>query len=205
MVAQLSINSAPKAIISYQYKDDAQPSKVGSNCTIRPGTVIYGDVVCGDYFQTGHNAVIREYSYIGDHVVIGTNSIVDGNVKIGSFVKIESGCYIATHSVIGDKVFIGPNVTMTNDKYPLKMRDNYQPLGPIIEGGVTIGGGVTILPGITIGKGSFVAAGSLVTKDVPPMSFVIGAPAKIQVMPKELQEENMALSWRRFIHTESES
>ncbi|MBF0293244.1 MAG: N-acetyltransferase, partial [Nitrospinae bacterium] len=136
---------------------------------------------------------------IGNHVVIGTNTVIDGNVTIADFVKIESNCYICTHVTIGSRVFFGPNVTLLNDKYPLKMRDDYNPVGPIIEDDVTLGGGVVVLPGVRVGEGSFVAAGAVVTKDVPPRSFVKGVPGKVSPLPAKLQERNMALSWRKYL------
>ncbi|WP_419421106.1 acyltransferase [Legionella sp. D16C41] len=197
--ASEDIQIQPGAIVGLKYKENSNAVMLEQNTIIRAGTIIYCDVTCGAYFQTGHNVLIREHTEIGKHVVIGTNTIIDGNVIIGSYVKIESNCYIPTHTLIGSRVFIGPGVTMTNDKYPLKMRDNYKPQGPTIEDEVTIGGGAVIVPGIKIGKGSFIAAGTVVTKDIPPMSLVIGFPGKITNLPDELKERNMALSWREYL------
>ena len=127
--------------------------------------------------------------------------MVDGNVQIGNFVKIESNCYICTHVSIGDRVFLGPNVVLTNDRIPLKQRAQYEPLGPTIKSGVTLGAGVILLPGVTVGEDSFVAAGTIVTKDVPPRSFVIGSPGEIKPLPEALDERNMALSWMKFLES----
>jgi len=184
--------------VGFQYKDDCSPTKVAGPGTIRRGTTIYADVEIGDHFQSGHNVMIREKTKIGRYVVVGTNSVIDGEVSIGDYVKIETNCYIPTHVSIGNRVFIGPGVTLTNDRFPLKMRESYVPEGPVIEDGVTIGGGVTICPGVTIGKGSFIAAGAVVTKDVPPFSMVIGVPARSKPLPEKLQEPNIALNWRKF-------
>jgi acetyltransferase-like isoleucine patch superfamily enzyme len=38
--------------------------------------------------------------------------------------------------------------------------------------------GVCILPGVTLGDGCVVGAGSVVTRDVEPLSVVVGNPAK---------------------------
>ncbi len=170
------------------------------DCQIRSGTIIYADVVIGDDFQTGHHVVIREKTTVGSHIVIGTNTVIDGNVTIGSFVKVESNCYIPTHVTIGSRVFLGPGVTLTNDRYPQKMRDSYVPVGPTIEDGVTLGAGVTAVPGVVIGKGSFVAAGAVVTKDIPVMSFVKGNPGRISALPEKLRELNTALNWRKYLN-----
>jgi len=55
----------------------------------------------------------------------------------------------------------------------------------VIEDDVWIGFGATILKGVTIGQGAIVAAHSVVTKDVEPLTIVMGSPAQ-QV--KELQD-----------------
>ena len=188
------------AIVGFQYKEDCPPAIIGDNSVIRAGTIIYGNVSTGGNFQTGHNALIREKTVMGRYVLVGSGTIIDGNVDISDFVKIESNCYICTHVTIGTRVFIGPNVVLTNDKYPLKMRDAYTPRGPIIEDFVTIGAGSVILPDVTIGKGSFIAAGSTVTKNVPPMTFVRGTPGTFSELPDYLKEKNIALNWRNVIH-----
>jgi acetyltransferase-like isoleucine patch superfamily enzyme len=42
---------------------------------------------------------------------------------------------------------------------------------------VWIGASAIVLKGVTIGDNSVVAAGAIVTKDVPPNTLVVGAPA----------------------------
>ena len=187
------------AIVGFIYRADCQPAVIGDHSIIRTGTIIYGDVSIGDHFQTGHNAVVRERSIFGRFCLVGTGTVVDGNVKVADFVKVESNCYICTHVTIGTRVFIGPNVILTNDRYPLKNRDAYKPVGPIIEDFVTIGAGSVILPGVRLGEGSFVSAGSVVTKDVPPMHLAQGNPARISEIPEHLKERNIALNWRNVI------
>ncbi|WP_343206255.1 DapH/DapD/GlmU-related protein [Arthrobacter yangruifuii] len=44
---------------------------------------------------------------------------------------------------------------------------------------VWLGSNVTVLPGISIGDDSVVAAGAVVTRDIPPRSLAVGAPAKV--------------------------
>jgi acetyltransferase-like isoleucine patch superfamily enzyme len=125
--------------------------------------------------------------------------VIEGNAKIGDFVKIESNCFIPTHTVIGSRVFFGPNVVLTNDKYPLRQRESYRPMGPVIEGNVTLGAGVIVLPGVTIGEGAFVAAGAVVTKDVPPGMLVRGNPGVCSPLPERLREKNTALNWKKYL------
>ena len=187
------------AFVGLKYREVCSPVSLGNNCCIRAGSIIYADVQTGNDFQTGHNVMIREHTVFGSHIVVGTNTVIDGNVTVGDFVKIETNCYIPTHVTIGSRVFIGPGVTLTNDKYPQKMRDAYRPEGPILEDGVTLGGGVVVVPGVTIGRGSFVAAGAVVTRDIPPMSLVKGVPGEIFPLPDKLKEFNMAKNWRKYL------
>jgi acetyltransferase-like isoleucine patch superfamily enzyme len=193
----------PGALVGLKYKPDAAPARIGARATIRAGAIIYGDVVIGDDFQTGHQVLLRENTKIGRHVLLGTQSVIDGQVTIGDFVKIETNVYIPTHVTMGSFVFIGPGVTITNDRFPLRQRDTYKPERCVIEDGVTIGGGVTIVPGITIGEDSFIAAGAIVTKDIPPRSLVIGAPGVVKPLPPHLNERNMAKGWKRILDAEA--
>ena len=41
-----------------------------------------------------------------------------------------------------------------------------------------IGIGAVVLDGVRVGHGSIVGAGAVVSKDVPPLSLVVGVPAK---------------------------
>lgn len=189
----------PNCTVGFKYRDACEPVRLGPGARIRMGTIIYADVVVGENLQTGHNVLIRENTILGDHVVVGTNTIIEGQVQVGNFVKIESNCYIPTHVTIGSRVFLGPGVTLTNDRYPLKLRDEYQPEGPVLEDGVTLGGGVVVCPGVRIGADSFVAAGAVVTKDVPPQSMVMGVPGRCEPLPEKLRERNLALSWRKHL------
>ena len=182
-------------IVGLKYKEGCRRTKVGDNAIIREFSIIYADVMIGDDFKTGHNILIREKTRIGSRIVIGSGTVIDGNVTIGDEVKIESQVYIPTHTIIGNKVFIGPGATLTNDRYPQRMRDEYVPEGPVIEDGVTIGANAVILPGKVIGEGSFLAAGTVVTKDVPPWSMVKGNPGEILPMPEKLKQWNKAKKW----------
>jgi acetyltransferase-like isoleucine patch superfamily enzyme len=161
----------------------------GENALVRSGTVIYCNVRTGNYFQTGHNVLIRKNTSIGDKVLIGTNTVIEGNVVIGNRVSIQSNVYIPTNSVIEDFVFIGPNAVLTNDKYPLRTKRS-KLKGPVLRKGASIGANSTILPGIEIGEGAMVAAGTIVTKNVPPWKLAIGAPAKIIDLPEHMRKTN---------------
>ena len=158
---------------------------IGQGAVLRSGTILYCDVEIGDWFQTGHNVLIRERTTIGDRVAIGTATVIEGNCTIGSDVRIQSMGFIPTHSVIGDRVFIGPHAVLTNDRYPPHGLTGLR--GPVLGNGSTVGANAVILPGIRIGEGAAVAAGALVTRDVPPGVLAIGAPARLRPLPDEMR------------------
>lgn len=158
---------------------------IGKNAIIRSGTILYSDVSIGDDFSSGHNVIIREKTEIGNHVSVGTNVVIEGNCRLMDHVNLQSLVYIPTNTFIGSHVFIGPNTVLTNDKYPPQGGADLK--GPFIEDYASIGANSTILPGVRIGTGALVAAGSVVTKDVPPRTLAIGAPARIREIPTGAQ------------------
>lgn len=180
----------PNVVVGYQYHPDAGPALIGHNTILRGGTVIYGDVVLGGWFQSGHNTIIRAKVKTGDHCTVSNNSTIEGIARLGSGVRIMSHVYVPTRTWFGDDVFVGPGVVMLNDKRPGRAESMPIPRGPTIEDDVVIGGGCVIHPGITIGERSFIAAGAVVTKDVPPRSLVLGSPGKISPLPDHLDRKN---------------
>ncbi len=183
----------PHAIVGFMYRPDCGPAYLGNGAVVRAYTIIYGDVRIGDGLRTGHHALIREFTAIGNYVLVGTSTVIDGQVEIGDYVSIQTRVYIPSHTQIGSYVFIGPGAVLTNDKYPLRQRATYQPLGPVLADHVTIGANATLLPGVKIGEGSMVAAGAVVTADVPPWSLAVGAPARVQPLPAHLRQPNVPI------------
>jgi acetyltransferase-like isoleucine patch superfamily enzyme len=162
-------------------QSDYPGATIGRDAVIRSGTIIYCDVTIGDGFQTGHNVLIREKTSIGDRVAIGTAAVIEGNCAIGDDVRLQSLVYIPTDTRIGHRVFIGPNAVLTNDRYPPGPHASLR--GPVIGDGAVIGANATVLPGVSVGEAAFVAAGAVVTRDVPPQTLAIGAPARFRPMP----------------------
>jgi acetyltransferase-like isoleucine patch superfamily enzyme len=180
----------PGCRVGHAYPGWAEPARLGSDCVIRTGTIIYADTVLGERTVTGVRTFIREHTVLGARCLVGTDTVIDGRVQAGDDVILQGGVYIPTHVVIGDRVFIGPRAVLTNDRYPLRRRDAYAPQGPVIEDDVTIGANATVLPGLKIGRGAMVAAGAVVTIDVPEWSLAVGVPARIRDLPPELHEGN---------------
>lgn len=147
---------------------------IGNNAVIRSETIIYGDNVIGDNFQTGHRVKIREKSHIGRNVRIGTLSDIQGDCQIGNYVSIHSNAHIGMKSVIKDYAWIYPYVVLTNDPNP----PSDQVLGVTVEEFAIVATGSVVLPGRVIGRDSLVGAGAVISKDVPDGKVVVGNPGR---------------------------
>lgn len=107
--------------------------------------------------------------WIGDNCFIGESTIVrgQGGVHIGEWVLVAPGVKIlAVNHLFGD-------VTQ-----PV-MAQGIEARGITIEDGAWIGGGAVVLDGVRVGRGAVVGAGAVVTRDVPPFSVAVGAPARV--------------------------
>lgn len=159
------------------YKDlrnSPHPLLIGENALIRSETIIYGDTIIGDSFQTGHRVTIREKAKIGSHVRIGTLSDIQGYCTIGNYVSLHSNVHISQASILHDYVWIFPYVVLTNDPQPPSM----QMVGVEIDSFAVVATKSVVLPGIHIGKDALIGAASVITRDVPKEAVVFGSPAK---------------------------
>jgi len=169
--------------------------RIGANCFLRTGTIIYCGSTIGAGLQTGHNVIIREENVIGDQVSIWSGSVIDYRCRIGSHVRIHCNCYICQFTTLEDDVFLAPGTTLANDVYPLQEAAVPYMEGPTIRRGARVGVNVTILPRVIIGEGALVGAGSVVTKHVEPGAVVVGNPARVINRVENLQpiEQRVAL------------
>ncbi len=178
-----------------QQEYQSHPLKIGANALIRSGTIIYGNGMIGNDFQTGHHVTIRENVVIGDNVSIGTLSDVQGNCQFGNYVRLHSNVFVAPLSKIDDYVWIFPRVVLTNDPTP----PSEHCIGVHIHSFAVVAAGAIILPGVNLQKDSLVAAGAVVTRDVEEFSVVAGNPAKIISDIREIKNKatgELAYPWR---------
>ena len=123
-------------------------------------------------------AFVSEAAYVVGDVEIGEGSsiwpgvIIRGNVhkvKIGKYVNIQDNCVVHNDSdaTYGDYVTLGHHV-MCHAK--------------TVEEHSLIGNGAVINGDAVIGHHSIIAAGSVVLErvEIPPNSFVVGAPAEVR-------------------------
>ena len=139
------------------------------------------NVMIGEGTKIWHFCHIQSGARIGKYCSLGQNVNVSNNVIIGDGCKIQNNVSLYEGVILEDYVFCGPSCVFTNDltpraKYP-KGRSAYQ--RTLVGEGATIGANATIVCGNTIGKCAMVAGGAVVTKSVPVIVFVAGAPAKI--------------------------
>ena len=154
------------------------------------------------YIDFGSNLTTGRYCRIEVNGIHTEKKLIFGkDVNIGDFVSIRC----ANHISIGNNVLMGSKVLVidnTHGAYTGENQDNPNTppnqrelvSKPIkIEDNVWIGENSIIQMGATVGYGSIIAANSVVTKNVPAMSMVAGAPAK--TLKRYSVEEGC---WRRY-------
>ena len=107
-------------------------------------------------------------------------------ITIGDNVGM-SGCTISSHKkvAVGNNVLIGSGALITDsDAHSLDWVERRvgkcgSSAPVVIEDDVFVGARSIILKGVTIGRGAVIGAGAVVAMDVPPMSVVVGNPARV--------------------------
>ncbi len=136
--------------------------KIADSCFISEAAYIVGDVEIGEHSNVWPGAVIR-----ADFA----------SIRIGSYVDIEDNCMLHAGSdmVIGNKVILGHGAVVHSAS---------------IGNRVLIGMNATTLHNSVIEDGCIIAAGAVVIEgqNIPPESFVVGAPGKIKGKVTEQQK-----------------
>ncbi len=136
------------------------------------GIVIGSNVSIGDYSLLRCTLVLKE---LGDGIKIGNHVGIGMRAFLGGFGGIE----------IGDRCIIAHDLSIHSDNHNFDQVNTsikYQGSTKqkvVIESDCWLGANVTVLGGVTIGEGAVIGAGSIVTKDIPPYSVAVGAPAKV--------------------------
>lgn len=131
-----------------------------------------GRLVVGPWCWIGDGVALR--SHVG-RVTIGAKSVLGGGTKINSYLDVTIG----EGALFADDVHI-TDFDHRTDRLDLPIKDQGIVTSPVRIGpDVWLGRGVTVLRGVDIGRGSVVGAHSVVTRDIPPYSVAVGAPARV--------------------------
>ena len=166
-----------------------ESSYVDEPCQIGEGTKIW------------HFSHIMKNSIIGKQCNIGQNVVVSPDVILGNNVKIQNNVSVYTGVICEDDVFLGPSMVFTNVINPRShviRKNEYQKT--IMKKGSSVGANAVIICGNNVGKFAFIGAGAVVTKNIPPMSFVKGVPGVISALPEKLREINTAVNWKKYLN-----
>ena len=182
-------------------------ANLGQDTVVLPNTHITGGSRIGVRCQIGPNSIVRD-STVGDGSTINSSvvecAILDSGVDVGPFSHIrpgshlESGVHIGNFaevknsrlgagtksghfSYIGD-ADLGANVNVGAGTVTCNY-DGDEKHRTIIGADAFIGSDSMLVAPINIGARASTGAGSVVTKDVPPDSIALGAPAR--VLPKK--------------------
>ena len=155
----------------------------GRNLSVLPSITHMGlkNVTIGDNFRAGDRFKLRTFDE-WDGVKYTPQ------ITIGNNVNIETDCHISAINsvVIGNNVLMASFVYISdhahgdvNDRDVCLQPPLKRPLFSKIDDDVWLGEKVSVMPGVHIGQGAIIGANSVVTRDIPPYSVAVGAPAKV--------------------------
>lgn len=140
-----------------------EKSKIGPNCSIGDGTIIY---LSSGVTEFGEGLFMAEGSTCAENCVFGAA----GGLKIGA--NVIMGQNVRLHS---------ENHVYTSLDKPIK-EQGVSRQGIVIEDDVWLGSGAVVLDGVKVAKSCIIGANAVVTKDTVPFGIYGGIPAKLMKM-----------------------
>jgi UDP-3-O-[3-hydroxymyristoyl] glucosamine N-acyltransferase len=193
-------------------------AEIGDGSVIGSGCLIGRDVRLGRQCHLHPGSIIRERCILGDRVILQPGAVIGScgfgyELKDGRHIKIPQTGIVE----IGDDVEIGANATIDRARFGRTVIgegskiDNLVQIAHNVQIGahsilcsqvgiagstrvgsyVTLAGQVGLAGHIEIGDKAVIGAQSGLSKNVPPESFVLGAPAK---PIKEWKQSNFYIS-----------
>jgi carbonic anhydrase/acetyltransferase-like protein (isoleucine patch superfamily) len=149
--------------------------KIAASAYIDQSAQVIGDVVVGERSSIWPNVTAR-----GDVNAIRIGN--ESNIQDNSVLHCDAGFPL----LIGDRVTAGHQVMLH---------------GCTIEDECLIGIAAVVLNGAKIGKGSVIAAGAVVPEgaEIPPLSMVMGVPAKVKRSVTEEERERFRQNTQRYV------
>lgn len=161
--------------------------RVAAYCASDPGDTVGRYRMLQEIFaRVGRDVHIEPpfYADFGVHTTIGEDTFINVNCVIVDDASVT----------IGARCLFGPAVQLITAMHPLRVAERRTPPAQVAAGAapwrtmtaplsigddVWLGASVIVLPGVSIGDRCTVGAGSVVTRDIPPDSLALGAPARV--------------------------
>jgi sugar O-acyltransferase (sialic acid O-acetyltransferase NeuD family) len=109
-------------------------------------------------------AIVAPSARLGQGVVLCAGVVVNPVAEVGDNVILNTGCTVDHHCVIGPHAHLAPGSHLGGEVR--------------VGEGALVGIGASVLRSVTIGDWAVVGVGAAVVHDVPPLSTVVGVPAK---------------------------
>lgn len=107
---------------------------------------------------------------LGRNVVVAAGALVCAHCQVGDSVILNTGCIIDHETMVGTGAHVCPGARVAGRV--------------TIEAGAFVGIGATVLQCLRIGYDAVVGGGAVVTRDVEPITTVVGVPANtVKVAP----------------------
>jgi len=161
-------------------------------------------IFIGDETFVMHGSELHVYNFRG---LPQSGIWVGRNCFVGEFCLIrgQGGVHV------GDAVLLAPRVQMLavnhlfDDPSRPVMHQGITAQGIVVEDGAWIGAGAILLDGIRVGTGAVVGAGAVVTRDVPPHTLAVGAPARVvRSLDADMNEDKIQSDIFKAVHVEEE-
>jgi len=131
-----------------------------------------GRLVVGPWCWLGEGTALRAHE---GRVTLGPKVVLGGAVTVNAHLDVSIG----EGALLADRV----HVTDADHRFgrlDQPIRAQGMAVAPVRIGpDVWLGHGVTVLRGVDIGRGTVVGAHAVVTRDLPPFSVAVGAPARV--------------------------
>lgn len=147
----------------------------------------------------GDRVILEQFvglSAVGGRITVGDDCELrcfarleahDGTISLGARSSVNPFCLLSGFGglQIGRDVRIGSHCVILSSTH--RFEDPTQVIRAqgverrptVIGDDVWLGTSVTVMGGVSIGTGCVVGAGAVVTRDVPPLSIVVGVPARV--------------------------
>ena len=122
------------------------------NLGLQPVSIVAPSAFVDESATVAPGAIIMERAVIGMMATIGPWAIVNTAAVVDHECRVGSGVHVMGSAAVSGRV------TLQDES--------------------VVGTNATVLPDLVVGKGALVGAGATVTRDVDPLTVVVGSPAR---------------------------